>query len=511
MERFNLNTWLQDKSRKVVTRDRRSVRIICTDANEETPIAALVTVKDMGRDKLATALYTKDGRYGVGNTHYDLFFADEEEELTDFEKTMIQFSHERNSLIQFEHEPAEINVHLSRCSQKLLALARKEIEKENSDSGKQKQEWSKEDEKKLNDTIFFLNEFNEVYHDDAQNCIKWLKSLKDKFQLHPEETEYISKEEHEKILEQVYKEHDEDLEQAYKNADKVQFNRGMDEVLANPQKYFHIGDTIRLKNSTAEYTIVSIFNGRYYGDGWSLGIQEAADHYELVKEQDCDLENTIDLLEAIAEDQEEDYCPYNAATLRKTSSWLKSIKKKQQWTPEDKSMYLRVLGILGKCYMKVLPDKVKEELEWMKGLDKRIELNPKQEWSQEDTKRIQRIHDFIWKNRKGDTDEIFQQEQDANWLMTFVPQPKQELTEEDKEVLNTIISDVTRTYRSCGIGTDEYNIRAKAISFLKSIKDKPKQEWTEKDMVMLTSIINDSEQGALLDPEQINWLKTKIQ
>ena len=108
-----------------------------------------------------------------------------------------------------------------------------------------------------------------------------------------------------------------------------------------------------------------------------------------------------------------------------------------------------------------------------------VEFNNK--WSEEDEKRIERIVSFIWKNRKGDTDEIFQQEQDANWLMTFVPQPKQELTEEDNEVLNTIISDVTRTYRSCGIGTDEYNIRTKALDFLKSIKDKPKQDWSEED------------------------------
>lgn len=482
MERFNLDTWLENKSRQVIDDDGFPVEIIHWNAHVKYPVVYL------DHNGVAVNVST-DGMYDSDPNH-GLFFADEE--LTEFEKAV-------EKTIPYKI-PIDM---LKSTSQQLLELARKEIEKSS---------WSEEDEKmwsqvineieaiKSNsstifekniaqDKIDWLNsikdrvqpqpkqEWSEEDNIHLKNAIfaaekewglesvtaKWLKSLKDRFQLHPEETEYISKEEHEKILEQVYKEHDEDLEQAYKNADKVQFNRGMDEVLTNPKKYFHIGDTIRLKNSTAEYTIVSIFNGRYYGDGWSLGIQEAADHYELVKEQDCNLENTIDLLEAIAEDQEKDYCPYNAAKLRKTSSWLKSIKKKQQWTPEDKSMYLRVLGILGKCYMKVLPDKVKEELEWMKGLDKRIELNP-----------------------------------------------KQELTEEDKEVLNTIISDVTRTYRSCGIGTDEYNIRTKALDFLKSIKDKPKQEWTEKDMVMITSIISDSEQGALLDPEQINWLKQKF-
>lgn len=81
------------------------------------------------------------------------------------------------------------------------------------------------------------------------------------------------------------KQYEEDLDKAYKNADKVQFNRGMSEILNNPQKYFHVGDTIRLKNSNVEHTITSIFNGRYYGERWSLDIMKAADDYELV--EDC--------------------------------------------------------------------------------------------------------------------------------------------------------------------------------------------------------------------------------
>lgn len=41
------------------------------------------------------------------------------------------------------------------------------------------------------------------------------------------------------------------------------------------------------------------------------------------------------------------------------------------------------------------------------------------EWSGEDFKRIDYICDFIWKNRKGDTDEIYQQEQDVKWLKSL--------------------------------------------------------------------------------------------
>ena len=42
MEQFNLDTWLQDKSRKVVTRSGYNVRILCTDQRGNMPIVALV-------------------------------------------------------------------------------------------------------------------------------------------------------------------------------------------------------------------------------------------------------------------------------------------------------------------------------------------------------------------------------------------------------------------------------------------------------------------------------------
>lgn len=53
-------------------------------------------------------------------------------------------------------------------------------------------------------------------------------------------------------------------------------------------------------------------------------------------------------------------------------NWLKSLKDrvqpKQEWSEEDKSMYIRTLGILGKCYMGELPTEVEEELKWFKSI-----------------------------------------------------------------------------------------------------------------------------------------------
>ena len=45
---------------------------------------------------------------------------------------------------------------------------------------------------------------------------------------------------------------------------------------------------------------------------------------------------------------------------------------KSAWSEEDESMYVRTLGILGKCYMGKLPTKVEEELKWFKSLKQKI-------------------------------------------------------------------------------------------------------------------------------------------
>ena len=46
---FSLEEYLADTSRKVVTRDGKPVRIICTDADRKNPIVALV---NEGTDKI---------------------------------------------------------------------------------------------------------------------------------------------------------------------------------------------------------------------------------------------------------------------------------------------------------------------------------------------------------------------------------------------------------------------------------------------------------------------------
>ena len=77
MERFKLDEYLKDTSRKVVTRDGRKVRIICTDAKCKYSVIALV---ETGDTEIAYK-FNAEGKYLDGDEdNRDLFFASEKRE-----------------------------------------------------------------------------------------------------------------------------------------------------------------------------------------------------------------------------------------------------------------------------------------------------------------------------------------------------------------------------------------------------------------------------------------------
>ena len=80
MEQFSLEKYLANPSRKVVTRDGRNARIICTDMRDlNFPIIALIETRPGGEEM--TYSYTKDGRYcNTCPNIFDLFFAPEKHE-----------------------------------------------------------------------------------------------------------------------------------------------------------------------------------------------------------------------------------------------------------------------------------------------------------------------------------------------------------------------------------------------------------------------------------------------
>ena len=80
MEQFSLEKYLANPSRKLVTRDGRNARIICTDKKGfEYPIVALIENKLEGFE--GVLYYTKDGEYTANkSSDKDLFFAPEKHE-----------------------------------------------------------------------------------------------------------------------------------------------------------------------------------------------------------------------------------------------------------------------------------------------------------------------------------------------------------------------------------------------------------------------------------------------
>lgn len=77
MKEFSLEEYLKNPDRKVVTRDGRPVRIICTDADTKCgPIVAVVTMVDQAKDVL---IYYENGKYFSSDSvsSDDLFFAPE--------------------------------------------------------------------------------------------------------------------------------------------------------------------------------------------------------------------------------------------------------------------------------------------------------------------------------------------------------------------------------------------------------------------------------------------------
>ena len=78
MKQFNLEEYLANPLRKVVTRDGKNIRIICTDCHDDYPIIALLSGKD-GSESIFQ--YTKHGTiFNDQSDEFDLFFASEKKE-----------------------------------------------------------------------------------------------------------------------------------------------------------------------------------------------------------------------------------------------------------------------------------------------------------------------------------------------------------------------------------------------------------------------------------------------
>ena len=80
MEKFNLEKYLANPSRKVVTGDGRKVKILCTNRKSPYPIVALVENHDSNNEDVYS--YRENGLYSLFSLseQNNLFFAPEKHE-----------------------------------------------------------------------------------------------------------------------------------------------------------------------------------------------------------------------------------------------------------------------------------------------------------------------------------------------------------------------------------------------------------------------------------------------
>lgn len=80
MKQFNLEEYLKDPQRKVITRSGNPVRIICTDANSEHCVVGLVCSPLESEEDAAVSYYANGTRWTNFDCEDDLFFVTKKHE-----------------------------------------------------------------------------------------------------------------------------------------------------------------------------------------------------------------------------------------------------------------------------------------------------------------------------------------------------------------------------------------------------------------------------------------------
>ena len=153
--------------------------------------------------------------------------------------------------------------------------------------------------------------------------------------------------------------------------------------------------------------------------------------------------------------------------------WLKSLKDRvgceanctttKEWNEEDEHRIKDTVYFLDtakKHYAST--EELDACIDWLKSFKGRVQ--PKQEWNEEDSIRLQRIIDFLWYNRKGDTDTIYQQERDIDWLKSLRPQNRWKPSDEQMEALDWQVENTS-------VSSWQYKATKELLEDLKKLKE----------------------------------------
>jgi len=202
------------------------------------------------------------------------------------------------------------------------------------------------------------------------------------------------------------------------------------------------------------------------------------------------------------------------------------------WSKEDSNIAEELYGYF--YYLQLTSDKefspslsIDDILNWLKSIE-RFNLQPKQEWSEEDEHRRTDAIYFLEsaKSHYADTSEI---EKTILWLKSFSLNLKKknedvaklcsnEWSEEDENIFNDILVDMAdrrEMFKSNGeieFAEDTQKkidwLSSHLPKFQSSYPQQKLEEWSEEDEKMLLSIINAFRNGTVSTIGQEQWLKS---
>lgn len=165
--------------------------------------------------------------------------------------------------------------------------------------------------------------------------------------------------------------------------------------------------------------------------------EDAEHHFPELKESEDERirKEIIEFLIWLKEFRNGGYEPSGKYVIEDMIAWLeKQGEHKPAWSEEDETNMDAVWRACGQAYgtdyQGILGD-------WLKSLKERVQLQPKQEWSEEDKLHINNIISLLEKARDRFMLESCGQYPawitDMIWLKSLKPQPKQEWSQEDEE------------------------------------------------------------------------------
>ena len=276
---------------------------------------------------------------------------------------------------------------------------------------------------------------------------------------------------------------------------------------------FKVGDVVTNKKSKDTVKIVQILHDSYCYSGWdgastvhsdfSISEQES---WELVKqdstEESCKNSDDIITEEKESTEYKKGFECGKQIVLKYPEDF--GLCKKPAWSEEDENIIKELINdfedILGtangidKKTHGYSIEKLKEQIDWLKSLKDRVQ--PKQEWSEDDIKKISWILAALQNSTMRNSSLKKENEDAENWLKSLIPQKnnwervtKEIYFKEPVLVRRKDKSDSWEGYRVCNDytlnpQTDECYIRIKDINNQKHWKP------TEEQMKVLNEVIN---------------------